>query len=328
LIPCGGITTDESSQVVLEKRLGIAQLCLLLAVLVFLSVTRGSPGEFHVPPTRADAMREWGRRSLGLSGDWVSRLRSGPPALPNGENTPTPYTATAVRAPPATAPAAAANNSIATPMASRQRRPPLFLTPTHPHTHHRAPVLRSTGMVRSRTTHARSGAASPAPIPVSAPAPVPAPAPSPVRRSSSHGSGSLIGPVPRSARRWARSAHLHEVRRVHTHNNAPDADVFTASASAATMAGQGRGKGKSAPVTAVVGAFVKEAGANGRMPVSARTAVGGSLRVPQDAAAWTWTRDADAGAGIGAGAGAAETWVDTDTDAEGSDGGLWEIDVD
>ncbi|KAI9453243.1 UNC-like C-terminal-domain-containing protein [Lactarius psammicola] len=315
-----------AEEVVLEKRLGIAQLCLLLAVLVFLSVTRGSPGEFHVPPppNRADSMREWGRRSLGLSGDWVSRLRSGP-----RENTPTSYTTTAVvQKPPATAPAAAAandsfprsltvNNSIATPTASRQRRPPLYLTPTHPHPHphHRSPALRSTGISRSRTTHAHSGAASPALVP----APAPAPVPSPVRRSNSHGGGPFIGPVPRSARRWARSAHLHEVRRVHSHtHNTLDADVFTSP----TTAVLSRGKGKSAPSTAVAGAFAKEAGANGRMPVSARTAGGGSLRVPlQDVSAWSWTRDA--------GAGAAETWVDTDTDAEvGSDGGLWEIEAD
>ncbi|KAH9060156.1 UNC-like C-terminal-domain-containing protein [Lactarius vividus] len=273
-----------AEEVVMEKRLGIAQLCLLLAVLVFLSVTRGSPGEFHVPPRRADAVRKWGQ---GLSGDWVSRLRSGPPALPNGENIPTPHaTAGADSSLPRSLPAHN-NNNHATPTSSRQRRPPLFLTPTH-----RAPALRSTGILRPRTTttttHARSGATSP--VPTTAPAR----APSPVRRSSSHSGGSLVGPVPRSARRWARSAHLHEVRRAHNSHDAPDADVFTVA----------RGKGaKSAPVTAVVGAFLaKEAG----IPASAGAA---------------WTRNVDAGA--------AETWVDTDSDADvGSDAGLWEIDAD
>ncbi|KAI9442956.1 UNC-like C-terminal-domain-containing protein [Lactarius indigo] len=282
-----------AEEVVLEKRLGIAQLCLLLAVLVFLSVTRGSPGEFHVPPRRADAVRKWGQRNLGLSGDWVSRLRSGPPAHSNGENVPTPHTAApADSSLPRSLPTTTTNNNIATPTSSRQRRPPLFLTPTHPY--HRAPALRSTGITRPRpTTHPRSGATSP--VPVSAP--------SPVRRSSSHNGPSLIGPVPRSARRWARSAHLHEVRRTHNMHDVPDADVFTVA----------RAKGKSAPVTAVVGAFLaKEVG----MPASARA---------------TWTRDTDAGtgAGVGAGAGAAETWVDTDSDADvGSEGGLWEIDAD
>jgi hypothetical protein len=44
-----------SPQIVLEKRLGIAQLCLLLAILVFLSVTRGSPGDFHPPRVHSKA---------------------------------------------------------------------------------------------------------------------------------------------------------------------------------------------------------------------------------------------------------------------------------
>lgn len=286
-----------TSQVVLEKRLGIAQLCLLLAVLVFLSVTRGSPGEFHVPPRRADAMRKWGQRSLALSGDWVSRLRSGPLAHPNGENIPTPHAAAAAADSSLLPRSLPANsNNIATATPSRQRRPPLFLTPTH--LHHRAPALRSTGISRPRTTttttstYARSGATSPVP------ATAPASAPSPVRRSSSHSGGSLIGPVPRSARRWARSAHLHEVRRTHNSHDAPDADVFTTAA---------RGKGKSVPATAAVAeAFLAKEAA------SARTA-------PLQAAA----RDGDVGAG------AAETWVDTDSDADvGSDGGLWEIDAD
>ncbi|KAH9033644.1 hypothetical protein EDB85DRAFT_2144869 [Lactarius pseudohatsudake] len=82
-----------AEEVILEKRLGIAQLCLLLTVLAFLSVTRSSPGEFHVPPRRADAMHKWGQRNLALSGDWVSHLRSGPPVHLNGENIPTPHAA-------------------------------------------------------------------------------------------------------------------------------------------------------------------------------------------------------------------------------------------
>ena len=267
------------AQVVLEKRLGIAQLCLLLAVLVFLSVTRGSPGEFHAPPRRADTMRGgWGRRSLKLSGDWVSRLRSGPPPplpLPHDNNAPT---STQPPPPPPTS-ATIPNTSTTTPTTSRYRRPPLFLTPTH-----RAPALRSAGIARPRTattttttTHAR-----------------PMPAPSPVRRSSSHGGSGgggapSIGPVPRSARRWARSAHLHEVRRA-----PPETDVF---------GGGGRAKGRSLPGTAVVGGSFGERKGNGTV----RAAAG------------------DVGVGVGGG----ESWVDTDTDtdAEGSVG-LWEIDAD
>ncbi|KAF8258380.1 hypothetical protein EI94DRAFT_1141194 [Lactarius quietus] len=314
-----------AEEVVLEKRLGIAQLCLLLAVLVFLSVTRGSPGEFHAPHRRTNSMREWGRRSLGFSGDWVSRLRNAPAPLPHNETIPTPTPRTSSLHPfpqsqPTAAAAAAAaavptniassTTTIATPTTSRHRRPPLFLTPTHPH--HRSSALRSAGISRPRT--ARSGAASPTPaLAPLVPAPSYVHAPAPVRRSSSHGGGPSIGPVPRSARRWARSAHLHEVRRAHAAPAAAaDGDVF--GGRGGTGAG---GKGRSAPVTAsVVGAF-----ASGRE----------TLRVPPaSSAAWAraWTRDVSAGAGVGVGA--AETWVDTDTDTDtdGSEGALWEIDAD
>jgi hypothetical protein len=57
---------------------------LLLAALVFLSVTRGSPGEFHIPRSNSgssavNTSRVWGRPNLRrLSSDWVtpSRIRS------------------------------------------------------------------------------------------------------------------------------------------------------------------------------------------------------------------------------------------------------------
>ena len=62
---------------------------LLLAVLVFISLTRGSRTQ-HVHAAAAasssssvlrgvpggTSVREWGRRNLSFSGDWVSRLRS------------------------------------------------------------------------------------------------------------------------------------------------------------------------------------------------------------------------------------------------------------
>ncbi|TRM62136.1 UNC-like C-terminal-domain-containing protein [Schizophyllum amplum] len=64
-----------SDEVILEKRLSIAQLCLLLAVLVFLAVTRGSNVDVVHP---SPAMRAWGRRKLSMSGHWVmERLRTG-----------------------------------------------------------------------------------------------------------------------------------------------------------------------------------------------------------------------------------------------------------
>lgn len=70
-----------ADEVILEKRLGIAQLSLLLTVLVFMALTRGSRGEpFMAPisPGRRDSLREWGRRHLSSlgSGEWASKLRS------------------------------------------------------------------------------------------------------------------------------------------------------------------------------------------------------------------------------------------------------------
>ncbi|KAI0715604.1 hypothetical protein C8T65DRAFT_694654 [Cerioporus squamosus] len=66
-----------TDKVVLEKRLGIAQLCLLLTVLVFMALTRGSRGEYAHPPgpRTSGSMREWGRRTLSFSGELVGRLR-------------------------------------------------------------------------------------------------------------------------------------------------------------------------------------------------------------------------------------------------------------
>jgi hypothetical protein len=71
-------------QVVLEKRLGIAQLCLLLAVLVFMALTRGSRNEpvrqagseGGAVRSRTSSLRGWGRRTLSISGDWMNRFTS------------------------------------------------------------------------------------------------------------------------------------------------------------------------------------------------------------------------------------------------------------
>ncbi|KAI0246383.1 UNC-like C-terminal-domain-containing protein [Lactifluus subvellereus] len=317
-----------AEEIVLEKRLGIAQLCLLLAVLVFLSVTRGSPGEFHIPRvnSNADSMREWGRRSLRLSGDWVpSRLRrasSGPPTISNGSNTPTALEPRArARAPvPATAPLVPTSHSpVPTPVPGpattttptfRHKRPPLYLTPVHPHAqqqqhqHHRGS--------RSRGTHARHGAASPTPV-------------FPVQRSSSHHGTPFIGPVPRSARRWARSAHLHEVRRAHHHHHhhhhlhhprgtEEEEDVFTAAAVTTVATTTPLSKIRSAaPVTAAQ-AFGSDAANGGRGFSGSRTAA--------------VVRNRRGEADGGGTAGAADTWVDTDTDPYSDDDGLCEVDAD
>jgi hypothetical protein len=48
----------------MEKRLGVAQLCLLLAVLIFMGLTRGSRG-----PVIEDR-QHWRSTLKSLSGDW------------------------------------------------------------------------------------------------------------------------------------------------------------------------------------------------------------------------------------------------------------------
>ena len=72
-------------QVIFEKRLGIAQLCLLLTVLVFMGLTRGAPSVGHSRVGISRPMREWGVRSLSFGshteGGWNPlRLRSRSPA--------------------------------------------------------------------------------------------------------------------------------------------------------------------------------------------------------------------------------------------------------
>lgn len=73
-------------QVVFEKRLGIAQLCLLLTVLVFMGFTRGAPSVGHSRASFGRPMREWGVRSLSFGshteGGWNPLgLRSRSPAI-------------------------------------------------------------------------------------------------------------------------------------------------------------------------------------------------------------------------------------------------------
>lgn len=68
--------TNLFSQIILEKRLGIAQLCLMLAVLVFMGLTRGSRGEPLIVHSQR-TMREWGKRHLSFSGDWKTRFGRG-----------------------------------------------------------------------------------------------------------------------------------------------------------------------------------------------------------------------------------------------------------
>lgn len=84
-----------AEEVTLEKRLGIAQLCLLLAVLVFIGLTRGAPSIEH-PQLITRSAREWGRRNLSFvssNGEHGSNNLSfknrSPPEVPIGKRSET-----------------------------------------------------------------------------------------------------------------------------------------------------------------------------------------------------------------------------------------------
>ncbi|KAJ7632994.1 UNC-like C-terminal-domain-containing protein [Roridomyces roridus] len=194
-----------SSEIVLEKRLGIAQLLLLLAVLVFMALTRGSRGEVAMVPS----MRAWGRRHLSISGewDWVGRLKSR-----SRSRTPMPKPTTDGNEPIKAEPSistpikhefpsvedAEKKAGPSAPSSARKHRPrPLSLHPPRavstPSTYPRTPLRRPL-----TPTPGRVGTPVRPLIPVTTPV---------IQHSLSQDAH-----APRSARRWARTAHLHELR--------------------------------------------------------------------------------------------------------------------
>jgi hypothetical protein len=165
------------------------------------------------------------------------------------------------------------------------------------------------------------------------------PIPVPVQRSSSYG-GSFVGSgtaaVPRSAKRWARSAHLHEVRRArhqhhhhHHHNHNQGVNV------SADLTGSGESESESGDV------FVA---APSRVSQMQSAPVAGHFGTGDDASLvrmWTRTKTRTRTQlgewGEGEGGAGTDTWVDTDTDADAdadddSAYGLWpgpgEVDAD
>ncbi|KAL0573982.1 hypothetical protein V5O48_007974 [Marasmius crinis-equi] len=242
-----------SDEIVLEKRLGIAQLCLLLTVLIFMALTRGSRGEnpaMHGPMRFSkSSMREWSRRhlSLSLSGDWVSRLTSSRSRSPkressnsSGQSMPIlsqkglPEASTSKsKSPRIGSPKIEPSNidfpALASPTPTvppRTAPPGVTTTPTkvyRPHYTHSKTAIVQIHRPRSRTPSLRSAKnGSRAPLQIAAPS-TPTSRPR-LTRANSHGGssgvmlsssiswGGVVGPVPKSAKKWARSAHLHEVK--------------------------------------------------------------------------------------------------------------------
>lgn len=202
---------SSSSQVVLEKRLGIAQLCLLLAIMVFITLTRGSRGELHRIPAlgRPLNVRDWGRRtlSLSLSGDWVSKFRSPSPTVKSvaqSTNHPPEKKSSAMLANDQKCVETHNAGSDHVEFPSQEVQVPESPSPLrhrrklHPRPHTPSTLRVSTSRHQNLHMYMR-------PTPFSAMS-------RPLLTRSSSGGVDLIGPVPRSAKRWARSAHLHEVK--------------------------------------------------------------------------------------------------------------------
>ncbi|KAL0064276.1 hypothetical protein AAF712_008720 [Marasmius tenuissimus] len=233
-----------SDEIILEKRLGIAQLCLLLTVLVFMAVTRGSPVEnpaMHGPARFSkSSMREWSRRhlSLSFSGDWVSRLTSSRSRSPTKQRDrgvsprPSPrlpeVSTSASKSPRLTSPRIEPSElldfpSLVTPTIQPKTAPPVFVyVPTSSSSSPRTAMIVQQ-RPRSRTPSLRK-ANKVNTTPVVVPSTPPMTSRPKLKRANSHGSssavmlatsiswGGTVGPVPKSAKRWARSAHLHEVK--------------------------------------------------------------------------------------------------------------------
>lgn len=233
-----------ADEVVLEKRLGIAQLCLLLTVLVFMALTRGSRGETLIASSsRRDSLREWGRRHLSsLSGrEWTrfgGRTRS-PTPTPKNPNVKNLKPTTVIRDDGERVPFPDSSHSRRVDEdRTPQRRTPVqsLSSPSKPRlpTHIRSPVPRHLVAHRPGTPSSISyhGHSPRSPNLVSSfghnngvasglnslghPR---------LRRSSSHNSPAgaaavglgvaqsfSVGPSPLSAKKWAKSAYLHEIR--------------------------------------------------------------------------------------------------------------------
>ncbi|CCM03729.1 uncharacterized protein FIBRA_05875 [Fibroporia radiculosa] len=225
-----GHLTDE---VLLEKRLGIAQLCLLLAVLVFLALTRGSRGEHYRVPAlgRPLTMRDWGRRTLSLSGDWVNRFRSRSPSTQSiTSRTARPLKSTTTEK--VEFPSHEVQTDVESPRYKRPHASPsnrkLGVRPRTPSSH-RLPASRHF-ILHNRPVH--HGAMHSTPIAL--PRPV-------MQRSSSGGMGLGYGSpaaVQKSAKHWARSAHLHEVKNPTTGRSTGDNCVQGIASSSRTELGR------------------------------------------------------------------------------------------
>ncbi|KAF5314876.1 hypothetical protein D9619_007249 [Psilocybe cf. subviscida] len=240
-----------SEEILLEKRLGVAQLCLLLAVLVFLGLTRGSRAEAlidHGSTQLNRSVREWGKRHFTISNNWRSRFKGNsldiPAVIDTRRSTPThspervthAVAATSARPKVASARTYPAHSAkleneifVPFPSASQPRTPldridlnssagqdyfsrPRTRTISNSRTHGGTPSVRTPGSRRTAQHTVFQRAATSTTVR----------AQGNLQRSNSYGiyasqippSGSWggSGNPAKSAKKWARTAHLHQVK--------------------------------------------------------------------------------------------------------------------
>ncbi|TFK27675.1 hypothetical protein FA15DRAFT_701676 [Coprinopsis marcescibilis] len=237
-----------SDEILLEKRLGFTQLCLMLAVLVFMGLTRGSRRE-PIVVSVPRSMREWSKRHLSFSGDWTSRFRRkslsharlGPVPANAKRRSPikrTSYSSDGVKVEfpkggeeewrnrplqPISVNIAPTSARVKKLSGSRSRTPSLRNTPGGKRMPHSAALPRQPPPgtpTQTRASHLR---------------------PQMLQRSSSQGAQLWPAHTSKSAKKWARTAHLHPVKSpAHPHreydahppgtNSLYPSDVFSAPA--------------------------------------------------------------------------------------------------
>lgn len=192
-----------------------------------MTLTRGSRGE-HVHRVHGLShplsMRDWGRRTLSLSGDWVNRFKSRSPTpkpvahetRPAKETAGKSHCIYSHRAPIFTYIAAAQvefpSHGAQTPShrayPNKSPKSPTFprLATRHLTSRPRTPSALRASTPRYQNVHARGTPSTP---------PLSSSERPRMSRSTSSSAGlgdGLSSAMPRSAKRWARTAHLHEVK--------------------------------------------------------------------------------------------------------------------
>ena len=212
-------------QIAMEKRLGIAQLCILVAVLAFMALTRGSRGDSM---DRAILPRLTRRnRTTSLSTEWTRRTstRTNPRPPTRSLDSSIARLKGTIFAPPSIY-LPASDSCITAASDDEKFEFPSAVTPkldrlertqhrNHNSTHTTSNSLKKNGN-RARTPQTRT----PRAVRVSTPTPPSFLRPDIVRANSQGNNGmgqsvssSVIGSLPKSAKRWARTAHVHEIKR-------------------------------------------------------------------------------------------------------------------